>query len=408
MSGARVLITGIGVVTALGDDPSAVHDAMCAGRSGLRDSSLADGLPCRLAGEIADFAPERYLGDANIRPLDRTGRLVSAAAALALRDSGWDPELRAREAVGLVVGTLFGGMRTISEFDRRALTAGPNYVKPLDFANSVINAAAGQAAIWHKLRGPNATLAGGPTAGLQALLYAVDLVRTGQARAVLAGGADELCPEALHAFARARLLSGTGEPGRARPVPCDIRRDGFVLGEGAALLMLEDEESARARGARVLGEIVGGDVRCDAACGRDEAALAGALARAVAATVASGCGATIDAVSLSARGSVPLDRAEARGLAQALGARACAETPATAIKGALGECLGASGALQVVALLAAARAGALPGVHALEVLEDGFPLANIGPTPRDVRLRCGLATAVGWDGISAALLLRAE
>ena len=117
--------------------------------------------------------------------------------------------------IGLVLGTMFGSLRTISEFDRRGLTAGPNYTKPMDFANSVLNAAAGQAAIWHRLTGANATVAGGTTAGLQALASAADLVRGGRAEAVLAGGAEELCPETLTGFAQAGLLCREEAP----PVP---------------------------------------------------------------------------------------------------------------------------------------------------------------------------------------------
>lgn len=404
---ARVVITGVGLVSSLGDDPQVLHQALCAGLGGLAESSLAAGLPCRLAGEIVGFSAERYLGEGNIRPLDRTGRLVSAAAALALRASGWDAAAREREAlgVGLVVGTLFGGARTISEFDRRALTAGPNYVKPLDFANTVISAAAGQAAIWHRLRGPNATIAGGSTAGLQAIDYGADLVRSGMVRAVLAGGAEELSPEALHAFSRAGLISA-GAGGLHRPVPCDRRRDGFVLGEGAALVMLEDEASARERGASVLAEIVGAGAAHDAGRGRDEARAADALARAVRATLGDLAPDAVDAVSLSARGSVGLDRAELRGVAAALGPRGAA-VPATAIKGALGECLGASGALQVVALLTAMRTGALPGVRGLEALAEDLPMRGLQAAPRELAIRHGLAAALGLDGVAAALLLRA-
>jgi hypothetical protein len=153
-----------------------------------------------------------------------------AAAALALAASGWTPAACAAEPVGLVAGTMFAGMHTIAEFDRRALEAGPQYVMPLDFANTVFNAAAGQTAIRHRLTGPNATLGGGPVAGLQALGYAADLVRSGQAGAILAGGVDELSPEAILRV-RARR-SARAARAAARPARC-LSRGGATAAPSA-------------------------------------------------------------------------------------------------------------------------------------------------------------------------------
>ena len=274
----RVVVTGAGVLSALGDSPAAFHGALCRGESGLRPLTAfaADGVPCRQAGEIRDFEPGRYLGDGNFRPLDRTGQLATAAAALALIAGGWSVEARQGREMGLVLGTMFGSIRTISEFDRRALSAGPNYVKPFEFANSVINAAAGQTAIWHGLTGVNSTISGGTTAGLEAVGYAAGLIAGGHAATLLAGGADELCFESFLGFARAGLLCGTGNGGgEERPVPFDARRNGFVLGEGAALLVLEPAAAAAERGATVLAEVRGWGAAYDPSRGRDERSATG-------------------------------------------------------------------------------------------------------------------------------------
>lgn len=407
MNAPRVAVTGVGVITPLGDDLAAVHEALCAGASGLQPADDSGGAP---VGAIRDFAAERYLGEGtNIRPLDRAGRLLAAAAAKALADAGLDGARRGDRMLGLVAGTLFGGLRTISEFDRRQLEAGPTYVKPLDFANSVINAAAGQAAIWHRLPGVNTTIAGGPTAGLQAIAYAADLIRAGRAKAVLAGGFEELSPESMLAFSRAGWLcmpNGSGAP--ARPRPLDAERHGFALAEGAALLVLEDEEAARARGARVLAFYRGGASAADGERGAREAASVAALAGVIARTLAESDldAQAVDAVSLSARGSESLDRAEARGVARALGPRA-ASVPVTAIKGQLGESLGAAGALQAAFLVAAIRSGRLSGIPALERMESGIPLGAASAEAREIAIRNGLATALGFDGgVCAAVFSR--
>ncbi|MCP3963364.1 MAG: hypothetical protein GY719_36460 [bacterium] len=402
----RVVVTGVGVVSPLGDSPRDLHAALTEGASGFRAVTLfdTDGLGARHAGEVADFAPESYLGRVNLRPVDRTARLVIVAAHLAFEESGWTRELREEHDVGLVLGTMFGSVHTISSFDRRALVAGPSYAKPFDFANSVINAAAGQTAIWHALRGINSTVAGGTTAGLQALAYAAEVIRTGRADAVLAGGADELCFESLYGFHQTGQLCSEGDGGAGHAVPFDARRDGMVLGEGAGLLMLEEAGSALERGAPILGEIRGHGNCYDCSRGTGESAV-DAVERAVAlalgdAGVSAG---EIGAVSAAGNGSVLGDRHEALGLAAALGGRA--DLPVTAVKSMLGETLGASGAFGTIALLESLRSGVLPGIRGLEEPEEGLGLEGLSPRAREIETRLGLIDAVGLDGNVCALVI---
>jgi 3-oxoacyl-[acyl-carrier-protein] synthase II len=426
----RVVVTGAGVVSPLADSAAALHRALADGASARKPIELFDtsGIGCREAGEIRPFDPQAYVGERNLRPLDRTSRLLVVAAQLALADSGWAAPGQPRPAgappgiagppgtaaeVGLVVGTTFCSVRTIAEFDRRALRLGPTHASPLDFANSVINAAAGQAAIWHGLRGVNSTLAGGEASGLQAIAQAAELVRIGRADAVLAGGAEELCFESFLGYYRAGRLCGSMDRGAAeRPVPFDARRNGFSLSEGAALLMLEDASAAAARGAAVRAEVLGWGAAFAAASG--EAGMADAVMRAVRLALedAGAAPAEIGCLSASASGSLPVDRAEARGVAAALGEWA-AELPVTAIKAMLGEGLGVSAAWQAVDLVETIGDGVLPGIAGLEDLEPGLPLPLPETAPAATR-RLELAarqrvlvTAVGADGHCMALVLGA-
>jgi 3-oxoacyl-[acyl-carrier-protein] synthase II len=304
-------------------------------------------------------------------------------------------------------------VRTIAEFDRRALRLGPSHASPLDFANSVINAAAGQAAIWHGLRGVNSTLAGGEASGLQAIAQATELVRSGRADAVLAGGAEELCFESFLGYYRAGRLCGSLDRGAVeRPVPFDARRNGFSLSEGAALLMLEEASAAAARGAAVRAEVLGWGAAFAAASG--EAGMADAVARAVRLALddAGAAPAEIGCLSASASGSSTVDRAEARGVAAALGEWA-AGLPVTAIKAMLGEGLGVSAAWQAVDLVETLGDGVLPGIAGLEQLEPGLPLPLPETAPAATRRlepaarQRALITAVGADGHCAALVLGA-
>jgi 3-oxoacyl-[acyl-carrier-protein] synthase II len=404
----RVVITGIGVISPLGDSPVALHTALCEGRIGLQPITLfkTDGLVCKQAHALATFTPETYLGK-NPRALDRTSQLVTAAATLALDHSGWSLEMRRQHEVGLVLGTMFCSVHTIAEFDRRGLTLGPNYVSPMDFANTVINAAAGQAAIWHDLRGVNSTIAGGITSGLQALAYATELIRSGQATALLAGGAEELCFESFYGLDRAGVLCGARQADTEEfPIPFDARRNGFTLGEGAALLMLEDADLATARGAHVIAEITGHGSAYDLARGTASQPAVAAIARAMRLALQD---AQIDpraiaCLSASANGSILADRHEARAIAAVFQERVH-DLPVTAVKSMLGETLGASGALQAVALLAAMRDDVLPGIRHLEQVEEDFPLHRAVPCNQRVRLRNGLINSVGLDGNCCALVV---
>src|SRR4029079_1927880 len=235
---------------------------------------------------------------------------------LALDDSGWAEAMRQDGEGGVALGAMFCSVDTISEFDRRALEAGPRYASPMDFANTVINAAAGQTAIMHNLRGINSTISTGITSGLQAIAYATEVIRSGRARAILAGGADEMCFESFYGFDRAGLLCRSEQCAGDFPIPFDKRRNGFALGEGAALLMLEDAHFARDRGARTLAEITGHGCGYDCSQGEDEESSVNAIALSVrhALNDAFTEPHEIDCLSASANGSYAGDLHEAKGI----------------------------------------------------------------------------------------------
>ena len=345
------------------------------------------------------FDPREHL-DGNYRPVDRTGQLTIIAAQRALAASGWGADERAEHEVGLVLGTMFGSLHTISAFDRRGVDAGPRFVKPLDFANSVINAAAGQAAIWLDLRGPNSTVTGGSVAGLQALGQACELIRAGRSDALLAGGADELAFESFFAFQQAGLV-GSGE----LPRPYDVRRDGFVPGEGAALLMLESEVAASARGAEILGIVAGHGTAFDPSQGRDRASLPSALARAIRLAF-DDAGLDlgepgVDVVSSGGSGLRHTDAAEALALQQVLNGHH-AETPVAAVKSTLGESLGAAGAFQSLVALGCFAGRELPGVAGFEQRDPELPELNLSAPLAAQR---ALLTSVSFDGLACAVVL---
>ncbi|MBM3740570.1 MAG: hypothetical protein FJW39_32885 [Acidobacteria bacterium] len=401
----RVVITGAGLVSALGDSSESLFAALCEGRRAHAPIQGIDtsGLKSRTGAAIQGFVEKTYLGVKNMRPYDRTARLVLAAARLASDSATLTiDDLKQREA-GLVLGTMFCSVRTIAEFDRRAITAGVEYASVMDFANTVINAAAGQTAIWYGLRGLNATICGGLASGLQALGYAADMIRLGRSSLIYAGGGEEFSFEGLLGFERAGWLSTEAEC----PVPFDSRRDGMVLGEGAALLVLEDSDSAAARGAVVKGEILGHATGFDRSRGKDVQTGAAALERCIRGAMAEARvePASIGLVSVSANGSTTSDQAEALAIGAALNSRAAA-VPVMAVKAALGEPVGAGGALQTIAAIEAMRQGSVPGITGLAETGDSFPLGAVSAFTGPLQASTALITSQGLDGNCCALIVR--
>lgn len=398
-----VVITGIGVVSALGCTAETLHSQLCAGRRALKRRKMFGGEADHeyLCSPVEDFVETRYFGSANLRPLNRTAKLLIAATQSALEQSGHSKEMRKADEIGLVVGTMYCSMHTISEFDRRSVVAGPGYASAMDFANTVINAAAGQAAIWCNLRGVNITVSGGSAAGLQAISYAADLIRSDNADVVVAAGVEELCFESLFSFERAGLLST-----QSSPLPFDLDRDGFGVGEGTAVVVLEARRSAGQRGARILGEVRGSALGFDSSRGLDAQKAAAAVSRCVEqAMEQAGVGPEeIDFVSAAGNGSIAGDRNEAFGLAAALNGRA-ATIPVTAIKSFLGDALGASAPIALISSLETLRTSMLPAVGGFRSPDPDCPLRNICTTPRPIGARVCLQNATSFDGQCASLVL---
>jgi 3-oxoacyl-[acyl-carrier-protein] synthase II len=394
---ARVMVTAAGVISPLGTGLENFACALFSGKSAVGPSKR---FPGYVTAELAEFNAQHWLGK-GIRPLDRSARLLAVAAQMALNDSGLsqesaelgDPEL------GLVCGTLFGSVHSITSFDWTGLTDGPHLVSPMEFPNTVINSAAGQAAIRHKLRGVNSTICAGLASGLHAMHYAAEFLRFGRARALLAGGVDELCEESVLGFRKMGIVSGLGIP---RPLSAD--RDGIVPGEGAALWMLETEECARARGRAPRVEICGfGSCQDGNGAHAFDRRARGATEAIFQALDETNIGPEdIACVIVSASGSRAGDEMEMRALENVFDSRLPA-VPICAPKSALGESMGASGAFAaVVAGLSLEQqcipptTGFVPNGHSVTLPSSQMPIAG----------EYALVNAFGCDGNNASLVIR--
>ena len=254
----KIVITGIGVLSPIAIGREAFWAGLFQGKTGFRPVTLFDTSPFRvnIAGEITDFDALSFLGKKGLRDLDRSTRLICSAAKLAIDDSRIEITEDTTHSMGVSIGTTFGSLHSISQFDRSGLIEGPRAVNPSHFPNTVINSPASQVSIKFKIKGFNTTISTGFCASLDAVSYAADFIRLNRADVVLAGGVEELCEETFMGFHNLGCLSGTDG---SEPICCpfDARRNGTILSEGAAVLVLEDEEHALNRDAVILARVLG-------------------------------------------------------------------------------------------------------------------------------------------------------
>jgi 3-oxoacyl-[acyl-carrier-protein] synthase II len=395
---ADVVITGVGAVSPLGVGARALHERWCAGASGITDG----------AGRCSEYDPAEHLSIKETRRADRCTQLARVAAAEALEDAGWELDAPAYdpEEVGCVVGTGIGGIETLESSHAELRDRGPRAVGPLTVPLMMANAPAAAIALRHDLRGPTFGVVSACAAGSHAIGAAARAIQTGDAEAVVAGGSEAaLTPLATAAFASMQALSPTGV---SRPF--DARRDGFVMGEGAAILVLEDGDAARARGARVLGTVVGYGATSDAhhltAPLDDGAGAARAIRRAL-----RDAGRRPEEVAyVNAHGTSTAlnDRAETHAIEDALGEHA-RHVPVSSTKSAIGHLLGAAGAVEAVATVLALRERIAPPTLGWAEREEGLELDYVPEArPLDVPPDApplALSNSFGFGGHNAVLAL---
>jgi 3-oxoacyl-[acyl-carrier-protein] synthase II len=410
MMDRRVVITGIGVVSPVGTGREAYWDGLSRGATGFREISFFNAEPfrVRVAGEIADFDAALHLGKKGLRDLDRSTRLVCSAAKLAIDDAGLLITEDNTHDMGVSIGTTFGSLHSISQFDRSGLMEGPRFVNPSHFPNTVINSPASQVSIRFTIKGFNTTVSTGFCAGLDAVSYAADFIKLNRADVVLAGGVEELCEETFLGFHTLGYLSGADgtEP---RSCPFDARRNGMILSEGSAVLVLEEREHAMQRGATILAEGTGWGSAFDPAGDSSFVHAGKGLKTAItlALNAATLSPESIDYICACANSTRGLDRMESNVIKECFGKHAY-DIPVSSIKSMIGESYSASGALSLAAAVGSLKNGVVyPTVNYRERDAD----CDLDCVPNDARrkqLRHVLVTAVDPYGQNSAIVLSAE
>ena len=407
----RVVVTGMGVMSGIGVGVQATWDGLIAGRSGVtRISSFEpDRVDSKIAASVGEFDASHVLDRKELRRADRYTQLGLVAAREALDQAGLPGRLEGAlaEATGIILGTGLGGVNTLCEQIEINATRGPDRVSPFFVPMAIPNVGAGQLSITFGALGPNFAIVSACATGGHAIGESWEIIRRGDADVMVAGGAEAGVQEALVAgFCAMRALSTRNDDPTGASRPFDAARDGFVIGEGCGILVLEELEHARARGAEPLAELIGYGATADAehitlpAPGGSGAVRAARRALAKADLTAD----AIDHVNAHATSTPPGDKAELQAIRTILGDRA-PEVPITANKSMLGHTLGAAGAIEAVATIQTIRTGIVPPTINLTDPDEeaaGLDLTPLVATHHDVRT--ALSNSFGFGGQNSALI----
>ena len=403
----RIVVTGIGVLSPIGIGRDNFAGALLKGKTGFREISLfdTDQFQVRIAGEIADFDPVSILGKKGLRTLDRSTLLISSAAGLALADSGLRITEQNTHSIGVSVGTTFGSLHSISQFDRVGIIEGPRAVNPSFFPNTVINSPASQVSIRFKIKGFNTTISTVFCSSLDAISYAADFITLKRADVVLAGGVEELCEETFLGFHSLGCLSGIDG---SEPVcrPFDAERNGTILSEGAALLVLEEEGHALDRGAEIIAVIRGCGSAFDSSADRSFSHAGTGLADAIRLALKDAAvhPEDIDYISSCSNATRGLDSMETRAIKEVFG-RHAQTIPVSSVKSMIGESFSASGALSLAAAAVAINRGFIPPTVNYRDQDPECDLDYVSNEARKKQIETALVTAADPYGNNTAVVI---
>ena len=403
----RVVITGLGTVNPLGLNRKETWAALTAGQSGIRPIEHFDASECsvRFAGMPPGFNPEPVVSLKDARRIDLFIQYAMMAAAEAMADSGLEGQFDP-DRCGVAIGSGIGGLATIEQNVRQLVASGPRKVSPFLVPGSVVNMASGNIAIRHNLRGPNFAVATACTTGAHNIGLAARTIACGDADVMLAGGAEAACcATGMSGFAAARALSARNDDPAAASRPWDKNRDGFVLSDGAAVLVLESLEHAQARGATILAELTGFGMSDDAHHVTSPPEDGRGAVQAMKNALRSAGLSAHDIGYINAHGtSTSLgDVAEINAIKSAFG-EASGSVAVSSTKSMTGHLLGAAGALEAMISVLALQHGMIPPTINLDEPDEGCDLDLVPYTARRTSLNHVMSNSFGFGGTNAALI----
>ncbi|MBE9170057.1 beta-ketoacyl-ACP synthase II [Pleurocapsales cyanobacterium LEGE 06147] len=406
----RVVVTGLGAITPIGNNLQAYWEGLLSGRNGIAPITLFDASqhPCRIAGEVKEFDPCEYMERKEAKRMDRFAQFALAASKQTIADAQFVIDDLNADSVGVLIGTGIGGLKVLEDQQEVYLTKGPKKCSPFMIPTMIANMAAGLTAIHLGAKGPNCCTVTACAAGSNAIGDAFRLIQRGYAEAMICGGTEAaVTPLSLAGFGSMKALSiRNDDPARASR-PFDRDRDGFVMGEGAGILLLEELESALARGAKIYGEIIGYGMTCDAYHMTSPLPEGQGATRAMELALKD-AGLTPEAVNyINAHGTSTSanDVTETRAIKKALGKHAY-KVAISSTKSMTGHLLGGSGGIEAVATVMAIANNRIPPTINLDNPDSECDLDYVPHQNRAQRVDVALSNSFGFGGHNVTLAFK--
>lgn len=407
----RVVVTGMGVITSLGCDLETFWTSIAGGRSGVSRITSFDtsAFTTRIAAEIRDFDPEQYMSRKDARRMDRFAQFAVAATRRALEDADFTIPEDAADRTGVLIGSGIGGIITMEAQFEILHDKGPSRISPFFIPMLISDMGSGQVSILFGAKGPNSTVVTACATGTHAIGDAYHIIRRGDADVMIAGGAEApMSRLGLGGFCAARALSTRNDEPERASRPFDAHRDGFVMGEGAGILILESLEHAVARGARIRAEVIGYGLTGDAHHITAPAPGGEGAARAMAMALRTACIEPKDVAYINAHGTstIPNDVNETSAIKTVFGdlARSVA---ISSTKSMTGHLLGAAGAVEAIVCILAMETSTIPPTTNLETPDPACDLDYTPNLAAHRAVRCAISNSLGFGGHNATIALRA-
>jgi 3-oxoacyl-[acyl-carrier-protein] synthase II len=406
----RVVVTGMGMLTPLGADVESSWQGLVAGKSGIRSIEHFDtsAFSTRFAGTVPEFALEDYLAVKEARKMDVFIQHGLVAAIQAIRDSGIEVTEQNAGRIGVAIGSGIGGLTGIEENHRKMLDGGPRRVSPFFVPGSIINMLAGNLSIMFGFRGPNIAIVTACTSGTHNIGFAAQQIQLGTADIMIAGGAEKAsCELGMAGFAAARALSTRNDDPQAASRPWDRDRDGFVLSDGAGMVVLEEYEHAKARGAKIYAELIGfgmsGDAYHMTAPPEDGSGAAMSMRNAL---LSAGINAEeVGYINAHGTSTKAGDLAEANAVKSVFADHAH-KLAISSTKSMIGHLLGAAGAVEAIISILSLRDQVAPPTINLDNPDEGCDLDFVAHQAQQRKLDVVLSNSFGFGGTNGSLLFR--
>ncbi len=406
----RVVVTGIGLVSPLGIGTETNWEALLAGRSGIGPITRFDAsqYSARIAGEVKDFDPLQFVDRKDVKKMDIFIQFALAASQFAVDDAKLDVTPELADHVGVYIASGIGGFQTIEREHQELLKGGPRRISPFFIPASIINLAAGQVSIRFNARGPNLATCTACTASAHAIGEAYEIIRRGDADVMIAGGSEmAITPMGVGGFAAMRALSTRNDDPLHASRPFDKDRDGFVMGEGSGIVILEELESARRRGADVYAELVGYGLTSDAyhLTGQPEEAHGAVRSMSMALRKAGITPEQVDYINAHGTSTPINDPTETRAVKKLFGEHAY-KLAMSSTKSMTGHLLGAAGGLEAGIVALAVKHQIAPPTMNLDAPDPACDLDYVPHTARPMAIRYALSNSFGFGGTNGTLLFK--